>query len=158
MQQAGSGFSNDKQVAAFSSSSPALVEQTQGARLPVWLLKDDQLPAQNDPTQSGFQLKVDTHGFNPEELEVRVDGRCLTVTGQQQMESCGPNGGIRMKRKVHREMQLPPDLDPATLTCMLSPSGYLCVQSQCPVLPVLESWQSSTPNLESHYSRSYNLA
>ncbi|KAM9208849.1 heat shock protein beta-9 [Dugong dugon] len=157
MQRVGTGLSNEKQVAAFRRPSVALAEENQVARLPVRLLRDDPTAAQDDHTEGSFQLKVDAHGFNPEELEVRIDGGRLMVTGQQHLESCSPDGGgFCMARKMHREMQLPADLDPATMTCCLTPSGQLCVRNQCRTLPPPE--RGLSPRLRGRSSKGSNLA
>ncbi|XP_049717322.1 heat shock protein beta-9 [Elephas maximus indicus] len=159
MQRVGSGLSNEKQVAAFRRPSVALAEQNQVARLPVQLLRDHLAAAQEDHAEGGFQLKVDAHGFTPEELDVRVDSGRLMVTGQQHLESCGPDGGsFCMTRKVHREVQLPPDLDPSAMTCCLTPSGQLCVRSQCWAPPLPEARIGPSPRLRGLSSNGSNLA
>ncbi|XP_075415782.1 heat shock protein beta-9 [Tenrec ecaudatus] len=150
MQRGESGLA--QQVEALRRPSLCLDQQSQVARLPVRLLSNEPAAAEDDRAEGGFQLKVDAQGFSPEELEVRVDGGCLVVTGQQHLESCGPNGGgFRMARKVHKQMQLPPDLDPASMTCCLTPSGQLYVRSHCRLLP-------SPGTGLSRSSQSYNLA
>ncbi|XP_004707534.1 heat shock protein beta-9 [Echinops telfairi] len=155
MQRVESGLS--QQVEALQHPSLCLDQQNRVARLPVRLLRDEPAAADDDHAEGGFQLKVDAQGFSPEELEVRVDGGCLVVTGQQHLESCGPNGGgFRMARKVHKQMQLPHDLDPASMTCCLTPSGQLCVRSPCRLLPSLGTGPS--PRLRGRSSQSYNLA
>ncbi|XP_007940401.2 LOW QUALITY PROTEIN: heat shock protein beta-9 [Orycteropus afer afer] len=159
MQRVGSGLSNEKQVAVFTRPSVALAEHNQVARLPVRLLRDDPAAAQDDHAEGGFQWKVDAHGFTPEELEVRVDGGCLIVTGQQHLQSHRPGeGSFCMARKVHRRMQLPPDLDPAAMTCCLTPSGQLCVRSQCRALLPPETQTGPSPRLRGRSCKSSNLA
>ena len=54
--------------------SAALAEQNQVATLPVRLLRDDSAASQNNfPVEDGFQMKVDTYGFTPDELLVQVE-------------------------------------------------------------------------------------
>ncbi|XP_054449649.1 heat shock protein beta-9 [Pteronotus mesoamericanus] len=136
MQQVGSGLPSGSQVASCCPSA-ALAAQNQVATLPVQLLRDDGAAVQdNVHAENGFQMKVDAHGFRPEELVVQVDGQRLKVMGQRQKESYSPDGvSYRMAQKVRRQVLLPPDLDPAAMTCFLTPSGHLCVQGQCRVLP-----------------------
>ena len=84
--------------------SAALAEQNQVATLPVRLLRDDSAASQNNfPVEDGFQMKVDTYGFTPDELLVQVDGQCLMVTSKRQLEGCSPDGaGYRVAHRVHR--------------------------------------------------------
>ncbi|XP_077020490.1 heat shock protein beta-9 [Tamandua tetradactyla] len=153
MQRGGSSQSNENQVAS-RRPSVALAEQNQGVTLPVRLLRDASAAAQDDHAEDGFQLKVDAHGFAPEELVVRVDGRSLTVTGHQQLEGNGPDGaGYRMARKVHRELRLPSAVDPASMSCCLTPSGRLCFRGQGPSLPSSEAQTGSSPRLRDQGSK-----
>ncbi|XP_066876567.1 LOW QUALITY PROTEIN: heat shock protein beta-9 [Kogia breviceps] len=90
----------------------------------------------------------------PEELVVQVDGGCLKVTGQRQLEGCDPDGsGFRVAQKVHQQMSLPPDLDPAAMTCCLTPSGQLCIRGQCRVLPSPEAQTGPASRLRSRASK-----
>ncbi|KAG3268926.1 heat shock protein beta-9 [Ictidomys tridecemlineatus] len=124
MQQVGNSFSNQSPSVALAESNPV-------ATLPVRLLRDDQVAVQGSDHAKSFQMKMNAHGFTPEELVVQVDGRNLMVTGQRQIESTDPvRGGYRMEQKVHRQMQLPPGLDTTAMTCCLTPSGQLWVQGQ----------------------------
>ncbi|XP_066220509.1 heat shock protein beta-9 [Saccopteryx leptura] len=132
MQQVGSGLPNGSRVAS-QSPSAALAEQNQGATLPV--LRDDVARRDNVHTESRFQMKVDAHSFTPKELVVRVDRQCLMVISQRQMKSYSPDGSSYcMEQKMHQQMLLPRDLDPAARTCCPTPSGKLCVQGRCPSL------------------------
>ncbi|XP_037666131.1 heat shock protein beta-9 [Choloepus didactylus] len=153
MQRGGSSHSNENQVAS-RRPSVALAERNQGATLPVRLLRDTPGAARADHVEDGFQMKVDAHGFTPEELVVKVDGRSLTVTGHQELEASGPDGaGYRMARKVHREVRLPPEVDPASMSCCLTPSGQLCFRGQCPSLPSPEAQIGPAPRLRGQGSK-----
>lgn len=102
--------------------------------MPVRLLRDDVAAVQDVHAVDGFQMKVDAHGFTPDELVVQVDGRYLMVTGQRQIDGCS----YRAAQKVHRQVQLLPGLDPAAMTYSLTPSGQLCFQGQCQALHPLK--------------------
>ncbi|ELW54966.1 heat shock protein beta-9 [Tupaia chinensis] len=159
MQRVGSSFSES----GVSSRRPsvALAEQNQVATLPVRLLRDQPAAVLDDShVENGFQVKMDAHGFTPEELVVRVDGQRLVVTGQRRLEGCDPERGrYHMSQKVHRQMRLPPDLDPTAMTCCLTPSGQLWVRSQCGVaLPPPEAQTCLSPRFRSHSSKASNLA
>ncbi|XP_003786705.1 heat shock protein beta-9 [Otolemur garnettii] len=131
MQQVGSSLSTENRVAS-RRPSVALVERNQAATLPVQLLKDDPAALQgNHHAPNGFQVKLDAHGFAPEELMVRVDGQRLIMTGERQIETSDPKrGSYRMSQKVHRQMRLPREMDPTAMTCSLTPSGQLWVRGQ----------------------------
>ncbi|KAL4673041.1 hypothetical protein H8957_009280 [Semnopithecus entellus] len=85
MQPIGNTFSESR--VASRSPSVGLDERNQVATMPVRLLRDSP-PAQenNDHARDGFQMKMDAHGFAPEELVVQVDGQWLMVTGQRQLD------------------------------------------------------------------------
>ncbi|OBS65255.1 hypothetical protein A6R68_06178 [Neotoma lepida] len=132
MQRVGSSLSTRQQElgenrVASRCPSVASAERNQVATLPVRLLKDDLASVQgNGRADAGFQLKMDAYGFAPGELIVRVDGQNLTVTGQKQEESNDPvRGRYRMEQTVHQQTKLPPNVDPAAMTCSLTPSGHL---------------------------------
>ncbi|KAL4834673.1 hypothetical protein H8958_007474 [Nasalis larvatus] len=81
MQPIGNTFSESR--VASRSPSVGLAERNQVATMPVRLLRDSP-PAQenNDHARDGFQMKMDAHGFAPEELVVQVDGQCLIPSRQ----------------------------------------------------------------------------
>ncbi|XP_036123603.1 heat shock protein beta-9 [Molossus molossus] len=154
MQRVSSGLPKGSQVASRCPSA-ALAEQNQVATVPVWQLRDDVTAVRDDVhAENGFQMKMDAHGFTPEELVVQVDSQCLMVTGQRQTESYSPNGGsYRMAQKVHRQMLLPPDLDRGAMTCCLTPSGQLCVRGQCRALPSPEAPTGQSSRVRSRNSK-----
>ncbi|XP_003131452.4 heat shock protein beta-9 [Sus scrofa] len=154
MQRVSSGLPNGSQSAS-RCASVAFTEQNQVATLPVQQLTDDVAAMRdNVHAEDGFQMKMYAHGFTPEELVVQVDGGCLMVTGQRQLEGCSPDGsGFRMAQKVHQQMPLPPGLDPAAMTCCLTPSGQLCVRGQCRALPCPEAQTGPAPRLRSRGSK-----
>ncbi|CAO2645365.1 Heat shock protein beta-9 [Lemmus lemmus] len=106
----------------------------------------------NGRANASFQMKMDAHGFAPEDLMVRVDGRNLTVTGQRQQES----NGYRMEQTVHRQMQLPRNIDPAAMTCSLTPSGHLWFLGQNRSLPPPDAPTSQSPRLRSQGPKDSN--
>ncbi|TKC49367.1 heat shock protein beta-9 [Monodon monoceros] len=148
MQRVDSSLPNGSQSAS-RCPSVAFTEQNQVTTLPVRQLAEDAAAV-----RGGFQMKMYAHGFTPEELVVQVDGGCLMVTGQRQLEGCDPDGsGFRVAQKVHQQMSLPPDLDPAAMTCCLTPSGQLCVRGQCRVLPSPEAQTGPASRLRSRASK-----
>ncbi|XP_004633964.1 heat shock protein beta-9 [Octodon degus] len=139
MRRVEGSVSNDRGVAS-PGPGVALAEPDRGSTLPVRLLRDTPAAAPDTGNAQGFQMKMDAHGFAPEDLQVRVDGQNLVVTGQRREEHRDPRGGsYSLKQKVYRQMQLPGDLDPAAATCCLTPSGQLWVRGPCRPPPLLES-------------------
>ncbi|KAL1779494.1 heat shock protein beta-9 [Sigmodon hispidus] len=122
----------------------ALAEQNQVATQPVRPLRNNLAVAQgNGRVDASFQVKMDACGFAPEDLLVQVKGQNLTVTGERQQESSDPvRGSFRIQQTLHREIQLPPNLDPAAITCSLTPSGHLWVLAQNRSLPPPEAQSS----------------
>lgn len=125
--------------------SMALAEQNQVVTLPVRLLKDDMPMVQgNGRANASFQMKMDAHGFAPEDLMVRVDG-------QRQQESNDPvRGSYCIKQTVHRQMQLPRNIDPVAMTCSLTPSGHLWVLGQNRSLPPPDASTRQAPRHRSY--------
>lgn len=160
MQRVDSGLAKGGQVASQSPSTARTGQKNQVATLPVQRLGDDVSAVRsNVHVENGFKMKMDAQGFNPEELVVQVDGQCLTVTGQRQKESRGSDGSsYRMALKLHRQMLLPPNLDPAGMTCCLTPSGQLCIRGQCGALPSAEAQTGHSSKPKSHHSKASNLA
>ncbi|XP_059526166.1 heat shock protein beta-9 [Myotis daubentonii] len=160
MQRVGSGLPKGSQVASRSPSTARTGQKNQVATLRVQRLGDDVSAVRsNVHVEDSFKMKMDAQGFNPEELVVQVDGQCLTVTGQRQKESYGSDGsGYRMEQTLHRQMLLPPNLDPAGLTCCLTPSGQLCIRGQCGALLSAEAQTGHSSKLKSHRSKGSNLA
>ncbi|XP_040851691.1 heat shock protein beta-9 [Ochotona curzoniae] len=152
MQRVSSSLSNGSRATS-RSPSVALAGRSQVATLPVQLLRDNPAAVQDHGrAEDNFQMKMDAQGFAPEELVVQVTGQNLMVTGQRQREYGNPAmGGYRMEQKVQRQMQLPRDLDPAAMTCCLTPSGQLWVRGQCGSLPPLDTQAGpSPPRLRGH--------
>lgn len=154
MQRVGNSFSTSQQErgenwVASRCPSAAFAEGNQADTLPVRLLRDDLAVVQGyDRAEPSFQMKVAAHGFTPEDLVVRVDGQNLTVTGQRLQESNDPvRGSYRLEHKVHRQMQLPANFDPAAMTCSLTPSGYLWVHGQNKSLHPSEAQIGQAPRL-----------
>ncbi|KAL6089954.1 hypothetical protein STEG23_008497 [Scotinomys teguina] len=146
MQRVGSSFSTRQQEpgeyrVASRCPSAASAERNQVATLPVRLLRNDLAVVQgNGRADASFQMKMDAQGFAPGDLMVQVDGQNLTVTGQKKQESNDPvRGRYCVEQTVHRQIQLPPNLDPAAMTCSLTPSGHLWVLGQNRSLPPSEA-------------------
>ncbi|XP_072861404.1 heat shock protein beta-9 [Chlorocebus sabaeus] len=152
MQPIGNTFSESR--VASRCPSVGLAERNQVATMPVRLLKESP-PAQedNDHARDGFQMKMDAHGFAPEELVVQVDGQWLMVIGQRQLDGSDPERvSYRMSQKV-----LPSNLNPTAITCCPIPSGQLWVRGQCVALALSEAHTGPSRRLRSLGSKASNL-
>ncbi|KAH0625898.1 hypothetical protein JD844_034259 [Phrynosoma platyrhinos] len=77
-----------------------------------------------------YRFSVDTAGFAPEEMTVKLDGRKLTVTATRHRESESEERGYwREDQELRRETLLPPDVDLHGVTCSLASDGKLCVEA-----------------------------
>ncbi|CAK6438160.1 unnamed protein product [Pipistrellus nathusii] len=159
MQRGGGGLAKGGQVASRSPST-TLTKQNQVVTLPVQQIRDD-VPAvrSNVHVENSFQMKMDAQGYGPEELLVQVDGQCLSVTGQRQKESYGPDGSsYRMAQKLQCQMLLPPNVDASAMTCSLTPSGQLWIRGQGGALPSPEAQTGHSSKPRRHGSKGSNLA
>ncbi|CAJ0596993.1 unnamed protein product [Cylicocyclus nassatus] len=72
-----------------------------------------------------FAVALDVSQFRPEELNVHLDGRELTVEGKQ--EHKGDNSFIH--RSFVRKWTLPENVDLESVHTQLSDKGHLCVEA-----------------------------
>ncbi|XP_043910860.1 heat shock protein beta-11-like [Protopterus annectens] len=88
--------------------------------------KDPGSRIQND--EKGFSLSLDVKQFSPEELNVKVAGRKVTVEGKHEMKS--EDGETVFSYECNRfkkEVLLPEDVNSEEVTCLLSHNGELVI-------------------------------
>ncbi|XP_041029465.1 heat shock protein beta-11-like [Carcharodon carcharias] len=91
-----------------------------------------------DKEGDGFSLSLDVQRFSPEELNVKVLGRKVLVTGKHEKKSDDGSGSSSYKyEEFRREFQLPEDVDAEALNCCLSQDGRLKVQAPRLALPAV---------------------
>ncbi|XP_041029572.1 heat shock protein beta-11-like [Carcharodon carcharias] len=91
-----------------------------------------------DKNGDGFSLSLDVQRFSPEELNVKVLGRKVLVTGKYEKKSDDGSGSYSYKyEEFRREFQLPEDVDAEALNCSLSQDGRLNVQGPRLALPAV---------------------
>jgi len=84
-----------------------------------------------------FQVCVDTHGFKPEEMEVKSVDNCLVIEAKHEEKS--DNGQVF--RQLSRKYTLPPDVKPEKVQCNLSSDGMLVIEAPRAV-PAIEASKS----------------
>ncbi|XP_041029638.1 heat shock protein beta-11-like [Carcharodon carcharias] len=91
-----------------------------------------------DKEGDGISLSLDVQRFSPEELNVKVLGRKMLVTGKHEKKSDDGSGSSSYKyEEFRREFQLPEDVDAEALNCCLSQDGRLKVQAPRLALPAV---------------------
>ncbi|XP_041029752.1 heat shock protein 30C-like [Carcharodon carcharias] len=91
-----------------------------------------------DKEGDGFSLSLDVQRFSPEELNVKVLGRKVLVTGKHEKKSDDSSGSSSYKyEEFRREFQLSEDVDAEALNCCLSQDGRLKVQAPRLALPAV---------------------
>lgn len=86
-------------------------------------------PTQRDQGQGRmFRMSFDVHQYNPGDISVRSEDRCLVVEAKH---SDNRNGN-KVAREFCRRIQLPPAVDPEKLSSTMSSDGILTVQAPVP--------------------------
>ncbi|XP_041029616.1 heat shock protein beta-11-like [Carcharodon carcharias] len=110
-----------------------------------------------DKEGDGFSLSLDVQRFSPEELNVKVLGRKVLVTGKHEKKSDDSSGSSSYKyEEFRREFQLPEDVDAEALNCCLSQDGRLKVQAPRLALPAVNE-QTVPVNITSDTTTSPRL-
>uniref|UniRef100_A0A1I7XQ80 SHSP domain-containing protein n=1 Tax=Heterorhabditis bacteriophora TaxID=37862 RepID=A0A1I7XQ80_HETBA len=74
--------------------------------------------------ENKFAVSLDVSQFKPEELQVHVDGRELTIEGKQEVKD---SHGF-MQRSFLRKWTLPTDADLDAITPSISDKGHLTIE------------------------------
>ncbi|XP_045203286.2 alpha-crystallin B chain-like [Mercenaria mercenaria] len=72
----------------------------------------------------GFELRLDVQQFTPSELNVKLVGNTLTVSGKHEQKA-DEHGHI--SREFHRELTVPEDVDLESMTSSISEDGILTI-------------------------------
>ncbi|XP_041029701.1 heat shock protein beta-11-like [Carcharodon carcharias] len=71
--------------------------------------------------RDGFSLSLDVQRFSPEELNVKLLGRKMLVTGKHEKKiDDGSGSSIYKYEEFRREFQLPEDVNAEALNCCMS--------------------------------------
>ncbi|KAM9801582.1 heat shock protein 30-like [Neosynchiropus ocellatus] len=77
-----------------------------------------------------YELTLDTTGFSPEDLSVRLQGRTLRVSGKTEKKQEEQDGWRwHSVRELRQELELPEGVNPEDISCSLSPEGRLHIQA-----------------------------
>ncbi|XP_041358863.1 alpha-crystallin B chain-like [Gigantopelta aegis] len=82
-----------------------------------------------------FQVKVDVDQFEPEELNVKVSGNRLVISGHHESK---PDEHGFVSREFTREFIIPEDVDLESLTSQITEDGVLVVDALVKSSPQLE--------------------
>ncbi|CAJ0592485.1 unnamed protein product [Cylicocyclus nassatus] len=72
-----------------------------------------------------FAVSLDVSHFKPEELQVHIDGRNLTIEGKQEIK----NDHEHMERSFVRSWTLPDEVDLDAVHTQLTEVGHLCIEA-----------------------------
>uniref|UniRef100_A0A131YD65 Crystallin, alpha B n=1 Tax=Rhipicephalus appendiculatus TaxID=34631 RepID=A0A131YD65_RHIAP len=78
-------------------------------------------------TPDKFAISVDTRHFTPEEISVKTQDNCVIIHGKHEEKS--DDRGCYVKREFTRRYVLPEDVDPQSVKCQLTPTGYLALEA-----------------------------
>ncbi|VDK77159.1 unnamed protein product [Cylicostephanus goldi] len=72
-----------------------------------------------------FAVSLDVSHFKPEELQVHIDGRNLTIEGKQEVKKSHEH----MERSFVRSWTLPDEVDLDAVHTQLTEVGHLCIEA-----------------------------
>uniref|UniRef100_A0A023FHI9 Putative alpha crystallins n=1 Tax=Amblyomma cajennense TaxID=34607 RepID=A0A023FHI9_AMBCJ len=78
-------------------------------------------------TGDKFAINVDTRNFSPEEITVKTKDNSIVIHGKHEEKS--DDRGCYVKREFTRRYILPEDVDPESVKCHLTPTGYLALEA-----------------------------
>ncbi|XP_030041794.1 heat shock protein 30C-like [Microcaecilia unicolor] len=83
-----------------------------------------------------FQLSLDVSQFSPEELMVKTEGRKVIVMAKHEKKRQTEDGScLHEYRELKREAELPEDVNPEAVLCVLSREGQLHIEAPRLALP-----------------------
>lgn len=88
-------------------------------------LKDEVLRVKED--ENKFEVSVDTHGYKPEELEVKIKDNIVTIEAKHQEKKDEENNKSFVSRHFSRSFTLPQGCKMERVTSNLSADGLLLV-------------------------------
>lgn len=78
-------------------------------------------------TPDNFEILIDAKNFAPEEISVKVNNNLIFIDAEHMERQPGyPVKYIR--RKIHRQFNLPPNFDAANIVSGITPDGILSVR------------------------------
>merc|ERR1719511_322499 len=86
-------------------------------------LKDEVLCIKNDDNK--FEVSIDTHGFKPEDLQVKIQDNVVSIQGKHEEKKDEPNSKSYAFKKFARSFTLPQGCKMQSVTSNLSKDGLL---------------------------------
>jgi HSP20 family molecular chaperone IbpA len=83
----------------------------------------DNIVTKDDGNQE-FRLIVDVNAFKPEEIDVKIKGKMLTINAKHEEKS----EDSEVVHQFTRSFTVPEDVDPESLVCSVSKDGVLTVK------------------------------
>lgn len=111
----------------FDPKSMSLTRGMEGQYMPLSMNFNEQ-PATNSEivnTDEKFAINLNVSQFKPEELKINLDGRRLSIQGEQDVSN--ENG--HSTRSFSRVILLPEDVDASSVASNLSDTGTLSIEA-----------------------------
>lgn len=93
-------------------------------------------------TGDSFEISLDVNGYDPQELQINLVNRCLTITGNH--ESKSPDGNVCVKKQFTRSYQLPSNVDVEKMKSLLSTENST-LRIEAPFLKIEEQKRDEQP-------------
>jgi len=90
-------------------------------------LKDEVLCVKDDDNK--FEVSIDTHGFNPEDLQVKIQDNVVSIQGKHEEKTDESNSKSYVSRHLAKSFTLPQGCKMETVSSNLSKDGLLIVSA-----------------------------
>jgi len=90
-------------------------------------LKDEVLCIKNDDNK--FEVSIDTHGFKPEDLQVKIQDNVVSIQGKHEEKTDESNSKSYVSRHLAKSFTLPQGCKMETVSSNLSKDGLLIVSA-----------------------------
>jgi len=93
-------------------------------------LKDQVLRVKDD--ENKFEVSIDTHGFKPEDLQVRISNNIVSISAKHEEKTNESNSKSYSSRQLSKSFTLPQGCKMDTVTSNLSKDGLLIISAPKP--------------------------
>jgi len=90
-------------------------------------LKDEVLRVKDD--ENKFEVSIDTHGYKPEDLQVKIKDNVVSIEAKSEEKKDEPNSKSYACKKFARSFTLPQGCKMQSVTSNLSKDGLLIVSA-----------------------------
>merc|ERR1712020_410264 len=102
-------------------------------------LKDEVLCVKDDDNK--FEVSIDTHGFKPEDLQVKIQDNVVSIQGKHEEKTDESNSKSYVSRHLAKSFTLPQGCKMETVSSNLSKDGLLIVSA-----PKIEASRQGSPS------------